>query len=63
MASCSARAASAASPTASQSMPSSAAAPTAEAAPAADEGIDWDAVGDAADAARAEHDAKRARLL
>ena len=28
-----------------------------------DDSIDWDAVGDAADAARAEHDAKRARLL
>ena len=30
---------------------------------AADDVIDWDAVGDAADAARAEHDAKRARVL
>ena len=29
----------------------------------ADDGIDWDAVGAAADAARAEHDAKRARVL
>ena len=28
-----------------------------------DDSIDWDAVGDAADAAQAEHDAKRARVL
>ena len=30
---------------------------------AADDVIDWDAVGAVADAARAEHDAKRARVL
>ena len=40
-----------------------AAAEEAEAAKAKDDVIDWDAVGAAADAARAEHDAKRARVL
>ena len=35
----------------------------AEASKAADDVIDWDAVGAVADAARAEHDAKRARVL